>query len=251
MISLNSLCQHLDDLLSSQKIADSCPNGLQIEGKASVRKVATAVSASLATIEQAVEEQVDALIVHHGIFWQRDEYVIRGVKKEKIALLLQHGISLIGYHLPLDMHPDLGNNWVAAKELGWSNLQPFGLYNGMFIGVKGEVAPTPIEAMRHRLESYYQHPAHCAFGGSGTIKSAALISGGAYRSITEASKEGVDLFITGNFDEPVWHQAFEEKINFCALGHSATERIGPMALRSYIQDKLAIPCSFIDIANPF
>lgn len=251
MVLLNTLCEHLDDLLSSQKIIDYCPNGLQLEGKSHLRKVATAVSASLATIEKAIEEEVDALIVHHGLFWQRDDYVIRGVKRQKIALLLEHGISLLAYHLPLDMHTEIGNNWKAAKEMGWTNLQPFCSVNGLFLGVKGELPAIPRKEMQRQLETYYRHPAHSACGGPEVISTAALISGGAHKSIVEAVKDKVDAFITGSFDEPTWHQAFEEKINFFALGHSATERVGPIALQNYIENQFHLPCSFIDIQNPF
>lgn len=251
MLKLKKLKGYLDTLLPSQGVVDYCPNGLQVEGKESIKKVATAVSASLATIEAAVEAEVDALIVHHGLFWQRDSYVIDGVKREKIALLLKHGISLFAYHLPLDLHPQLGNNWKAAEELGWMDLQPFCPLNGVAIGVKGRVTECSMGDLKTKVEEYYQHSAVCALGGKKKVTTLALISGGAHKNIKEAIQEGVDVFITGSFDEPVWHQAFEEKINFLALGHSATERVGPRALSSHLTDQLGIPCSFLDILNPF
>lgn len=251
MITLSHLVSYLDQLLPGQGVSDHCPNGLQIEGKQEIKKIGTAVSASLATIEAAIEAQVDALIVHHGLFWNRDSYVIQGVKKQKIAFLLEHQISLFAYHLPLDMHPKIGNNWRAAQELGWSNLQPFCYINGVPIGVKGTLSNCSRDQLKAQLENYYEHPAVCALGGKERVNSAALVSGGAYKTLTDAAKEGVDAFITGSYDEPVWSQAFEENINFYALGHSATERIGPRALSQAIVEDLHIPSQFLDLFNPF
>ncbi len=248
---LKELIQFLNQILPSNGVIDYCPNGLQIEGKEKISKIATAVSGSINTIEKAVLEGVDALIVHHGIFWQKDSYVIQGTKKRKIEQLIKHGISLIAYHLPLDLNQQFGNNWKAAKDMEWVDLEPFGYFDKVPIGVKGRVKPTPRETFKRQLETYYQHPASYAFGGPEMIQTAALISGGAYKSIIEAAENQIDAFITGNFDEPAWHHAMEEKINFYALGHSATERVGPLALANYLQSQLKIPCSFIDVENPF
>ncbi len=250
-MELQELCQYLDQLLPSQGINDYCPNGLQIEGKGQIKKVATAVSASLATIEAAIKAEADVLIVHHGLFWQRDSYIIQGMKKKKIALLLEHGLSLIAYHLPLDTHSQLGNNWKAAYDMKWSDQQPFCYLDGAPIGVKGSIPECSREDLKHQLEYYYQHPAVCAWGGKERVQTLALVSGGAHKNILDAIRECVDVFITGSFDEPVWYQAFEGNINFFALGHSSTERVGPKALSSYLTQELQIPCFFLDIYNPF
>jgi dinuclear metal center YbgI/SA1388 family protein len=251
MIKRQELCHYLDQLFSSNGEVDYGPNGLQVEGKEQIQTVATAVSASLATIEAAIKAQADALIVHHGLFWYKDSFVIQGTKKKKISLLLEHGISLIAYHLPLDHHPQLGNNWKAAEEMGWKNLQPFGWMNKIMIGVKGEIPPCSQEKFKNQLETYYQHSAFCALGGPTAIRKVALISGGAYKSITEAVQSQMDAFVTGSFDEPVWHQAFEEKINFFALGHSATEKVGPKAICQHLKEELKLPSLFLDVFNPF
>lgn len=251
MLMLKQLQSFLDDLLPSNGVTDACPNGLQVEGKVHIANIATAVSASLETIEAAVQLGVDALIVHHGLFWQRDSYVIQGTKRKKIQLLLEHGISLFAYHLPLDMHPELGNNWKAAKDMGWLDLHPFGYLERVPIGVKGRIHPCSREEFKQQIENYYQHAATCALGGPEQIQTVALVSGGAHKTILEAAREGIDAYITGSFDEPVWYQSIEESINFYALGHSATERVGPIALSHYLKQSLNIPCQFIDIANPF
>ncbi len=247
MITLQELCTYLDQFLNCAAFTDFCPNGLQVEGKARVSKIATAVSASLLTIEAAVECGADALVVHHGIFWNRDKFEVVGVKKDKLKRLLEKGISLLAYHLPLDAHEQVGNNWRAAKDLGLTDLMPF--CNSL--GVQGRIKAVDCEILRSRLESYYQHPAACAPGGKEKVESVAIISGGAHWNIKDAVAAGVDCFVTGSFDEPVWHIAFEEKINFFALGHSATERIGPRALGEHLQEKWSLPVQFIDIANPF
>jgi dinuclear metal center YbgI/SA1388 family protein len=251
MLKLKDLHRFLDDLLPSNGITDYCPNGLQVEGKANLKSLATAVTASLATIEAAIEHGIDALIVHHGLFWQGDSYVIQGVKRKKLMLLLERGISLFAYHLPLDMHLQVGNNWKAAKDLGWFDLQPFAYLKGVPIGVKGKIFPCSCQEFKRQLEAYYQHPAMCALGGIDSIETVALVSGGAHKTISEAAQEGIDAFITGSFDEPIWHQAMEEGVNFFALGHSATERVGPLALASHLEQIFHLPCHFLDIENPF
>ncbi len=248
---LNEFSQKLNMYLASDLFKDCCPNGIQVEGKQKINKVATAVSANLHTIEAAVQEGVDALVVHHGIFWNRDPYPVIGAKRKKMHLLLQNQISLLAYHLPLDAHREVGNNWKAAYDLKWESLEPFGEFNGTEIGVKARFAKQPIESFISQLEAYYGHEAVKALGGKQTVESAALISGGAYKEIGAAAAAGVDCFITGNFDEPAWGAAHEEGIHFLALGHSATEKVGPQALAIYIREELGIACQFIDIENPF
>ncbi len=251
MITLQELCGYLDNFLQVPLIKDYCKNGLQVEGTQNVGKIATAVTASLATIEAAVKEKTNVLIVHHGLFWNGDDYTISGSKKQKIKLLLDNEISLLAYHLPLDCHSEIGNNWKAAQDLGWKDLKPFCSINGIPIGVKGVFNEINKYEFQKQLELYYKHPAYSALGGREMIGSAALVSGGAYKNLIDAVKEGVDSYITGNFDEPAWHQAFEEKINFFALGHSNTERVGPKALAQHLEEKYGVSSLFIDIENPF
>lgn len=243
--------EYLNTYLQVEQVKDYCPNGLQIEGGATIQKVATAVSANKMTIEKAVAEGFDTLLVHHGLFWGRDPYPIIGVKKQKIALLIKKEISLFAYHLPLDAHREVGNNWQAAREMQWENLEPFGELNGIEIGVKGMFSPRPVEAFVAQVEAYYGHRATVALAGKSVVQSAALISGGAYRELSKAAACGVDCFITGNFDEPAWGTAHEEQIHFLALGHAATEKVGPRALADHIRTHLGVACEFLDVPNPF
>ena len=251
MITLQELCRYLEDLLQSSSMEDYGPNGLQVEGKNEIMKIATAVSSSMSTIEKAVDLNVDALIVHHGMFWNKDNPCVVGTKRNKLQMLLENDINLLGYHLPLDCHQDLGNNWKAAKDMGWENLLPFGEYNGLYVGVRGTVKDVPIEDFVRKLEEYYQHQAFVAPGGGKYIKNVAITSGGGHQLIFEAAKEKVDCYITGSFDEYVWNVAHEEKINFCALGHSATEIVGPQALGEHLSQKFNLEHHFISTNNPF
>lgn len=245
MLTLQTLANYLEEFLNTRFFEDCCLNGIQVEGKKEIKRLGASVSCTLEAIEKAIIEKCDALIVHHGLFWHRDSSEILGVKKKKLKKLLDHDISLLAYHLPLDAHPLVGNNAVAAKALGWTHCKPFG------IGVRGEFKAMPVGEFKKKLEKYYGHPAHVALGGKKSVTSAALISGAAYKELSKAAKEGCDCFVTGSFDEPAWHGAFEERINFFALGHAATERVGPQALLEHLKKRFKVDGTFIFCQNPF
>jgi dinuclear metal center YbgI/SA1388 family protein len=251
MITLQDLFLYLQNLLSPAEFADYCPNGIQVEGKQEIKCVCFAVSASLGVIEETVRRGADALIVHHGIFWNKDPYVIVDTKRDKLQRLLTQEISLLAYHLPLDAHPRVGNNWKAAFDLGFNDLEPFFPIGKRSLGVKGKMALTHVDELRKKLEAYYGHSAHVALGGKKQVSSAAIISGGAHRNIDQAADAGVDCYITGSFDEPVWDIAHERKINFFALGHYSSERVGVLALMAEVQKQFKVSCEFIDLFNPF
>lgn len=246
MHCITDLLTHLNDYFQIALFSDYCPNGLQVEGKPQVVRVATAVSASENVINQAIDQKADLLIVHHGLFWNKDPYVITGPKRRKLKLLLESGLNLAAYHLPLDAHQGIGNNWKAARDLGWADLSAF-----WGIGVQGKVPNLSQADFQASLEKYYGQKASVVFGGKKTIETCALISGGAYRQLEDAAKAGVDAFVTGNFDEPAWHMAHEEGINFYALGHAATEKVGPKALAQYLKESYGVDAFFIDEPNPF
>lgn len=251
MTTLQALSNYLEELLDCSSFKDYCPNGLQVEGGDEIKKIATGVTASLKTIEAAVSCGADALIVHHGMFWKGDSFSVTGTKQKKLSTLLKNEVSLLAYHLPLDAHQNFGNNWKAAMDLEWEELAAFGVFDGVAIGVSGTFDPIPVKEFQKKIEEYYQHPAHVALGGKDLVSSAALISGGAYRCLADAAKENIDCFISGNFDEPAWHMAHEESINFFAQGHFATERIGPKALGEHLSRKFGLDYEFIDEPNPF
>lgn len=244
--TLQVLANYLEEFLQIFLFNDFCPNGIQVEGKKKIKKIGVAVSASLETILKAKNQNVDALIVHHGIFWNKDAYPIVLNKKEKLKILLENDISLLAYHLPLDAHPIVGNNFKAFNDLGFNDLCSFGT-----VGVKGITKEIIFDDFVKKIEEYYVHKATLAPFGKKKIKSAALISGGAHRDIELAVKEGVDCFITGSFDEPTWHIAKENNIHFLALGHFATEVIGVKALKMHLESQFNIEVDFIEVNNPF
>lgn len=252
-MKLSDLNSHLDELLTPHLFSDYGPNGLQIgDGSIEVQKVAVAVSADLKTIEQAIACQANVLIVHHGILWNASKVSpFTDSSFKRLQLLIKHDLHLLAYHLPLDAHPIIGNNWKVAHDLQWDQLQSFGSFQPQ-IGVQGRFAPIHIHDFIQILTSYYGCSVKAqALGGKEYISSAALTSGGAYKEISQAIKSNVDCFITGNFDEPAWSHAMENHIHFLAFGHTHTEKIGPKALSQYINEQLHIKSDFIDTENNF
>ncbi|MGE3954286.1 MAG: Nif3-like dinuclear metal center hexameric protein [Parachlamydiales bacterium] len=251
MISLQDLREYLDALYPLEGYTDFGPSGLQLEGKGKIGKIATGVSASIDVIDAARDFGADALIVHHGLFSNKRETRIVGSMHRKLKALIDAEISLFGYHLPMDAHPEIGNNWRAAHDLGIQELEPFGKLFGVDFGVKGRIAPTGIEDWVAKLEKYYGHKAHAALGGPQEVKRVALLSGGGTSFFGEAIEAGVDCFVTGSFDEPQWHMAHEEGIHYVALGHHATERVGPRALADALAKRFSVETRFMDSENPF
>lgn len=248
---LTSLVRYIDDLLLPKNFSDGCVNGIQVQGKKHVAHIATSVTASEAVIRKAASLNADCLLVHHGLFLKGKDVIVAGSLKPKLAFLLAGDMSLLGYHLPLDAHHELGNNWPAAKALGISELEPFGTHQGMMIGVKGVMKPTPREEFKKKLEKFYGRKADSALGGKKIIRTCGIISGGAHKWIHEAIQDELDCFVTGTSDEPIWHAAFEDKINFFALGHSATERLGVQLLGGHLAEQFDLIHTNIIDNNPF
>lgn len=250
---LKSLSRYLDTFLLVEQFQDVALNGLQVQGSGEIKNIATAVTASLAAIERAVEMKADALIVHHGLFLKGKDVWVTGCFQKKLKKLLEHNISLFGYHIPLDAHRELGNNWAVAKALGWHSLEPFGIYQGVPIGVRGVFPSMHRAALQKQFEELYGVKAASSFalGGKEKVASCAIVSGGAHKLIYEAAQAEIDCFVTGSFDEPIWHAAFEEKINFFAFGHAATEKIGVQLLGDHLQEQFGLTHHFIDEQNPF
>lgn len=249
-ISLSELSSYLNNYLEISKFDENAYNGVQVANTAPITHVATAVTASLQAIEKAAQLKAQALIVHHGIFTKNSWHPLTDIQYKKIKMLIDHDIALLGYHLPLDAHQEIGNNWKAARDLGLQDLAPFGEYNKMIIGVKGSMAPTSFEAFKQKAEKYYGNSA-AVVKVKDPIASVAIISGGADKFVKAAAQAEADCFITGRFDEPVWDDAHENNISFLGLGHYATETIGVKALADHLQKKFDIPATFIKIENPF
>ena len=241
----------LDQLLEPRLFKDYAPNGLQVEGRAQVQRIVTGVTASQALVDAAIAHQADAIIVHHGYFWGNEGAAIRGMKKRRLQALLRHDINLYAYHLPLDAHPELGNNAQLARLLGIAITGPLEKDNPRSLALVGELA-TPMTAQEFagllgsKLE---REPLHCA-GGPALIRRVAWCSGGGQSYITQAAEQGIDAFFSGEVSEQTVHVAREMGIHFFAAGHHATERYGVQALGQWLARELGLEVEFIDIPNP-
>ncbi|CNG98581.1 putative hydrolase-oxidase [Yersinia aldovae] len=237
----------LNNQLNTLAFQDYAPNGLQVEGRPEVKRIITGVTASQALLDAAVEQQADAILVHHGYFWKNEPVVVRGMKRNRLKTLLTNDINLYGYHLPLDAHPELGNNAQLAKLLS--------------IKVLGEIEPLlpygefslPLNAviLRERLETLLgRRVLHCSDQAPADIRRIAWCTGGGQGYIQQAAEFGVDAFITGEVSEQTIHIAREMGVNFYAAGHHATERYGIKALGEWLAAQHQLEVIFIDIPNP-
>lgn len=251
MIERQQLTAFIDDILQSARIKDYCPNGLQVEGKMHIKTVVTGVTASQALIEQAIALQADALLVHHGYFWKNEAPEVVGMKQRRLKALLQHDINLLAYHLPLDIHPTLGNNAQLAQLLGLTQwvavpgVEPNGVLQ------QGEYAiAKPLADIALLLEQQLGRPVLLQDAGIGAVRKLAWCTGGGQSYIEQAAAAGTDLFITGEVSEKTIHCSRELGIHFIAAGHHATERYGVKALGEYLAAQLGLTVHFVDIPNP-
>lgn len=243
--------QLLNRTLNSDAISDYAPNGLQVEGKSAVRKIVTGVTACQALLDYAVEQQADAILVHHGYFWKNESPLIRGMKGKRIRTLLTHNINLYAYHLPLDVHPELGNNALLAEMLGIENLQSLE-QSAVSIPVYGELqtALSGAELAQRIATVLKREPLHCGDNAPSQIRTVALCTGGGQDYIDLAAAQGIDAFISGEVSERTIHSAREQGIHFYAAGHHATERYGIKKLGEWLQQHYALDVIFHDIDNP-
>lgn len=250
-VTREGLVSYLDRLLDVDLGGDVCPNGLQVEGAETIERLITAVSACREVFERSRAAGAQAVLVHHGIFWRGDPPQLVGFRKRRVAELLAGDLNLIAYHLPLDRHPELGNNILAARRLGLTEIQQFGDFEGTWIGYRGELA-TPLEAPRLAArceEIFEQEPA--VFGERAEpIESVGIVSGAAERELYTAIDLGLDAFVTGEVSEWVMNVARESGVAYVAAGHYATERLGIRALGEHIAERFGIAVEFVDVPNP-
>ena len=244
----DELRDHLDALLQSAKFRDYCPNGLQVEGRAKIRKIICGVTASQALLDTAVAASADAVLVHHGYFWKGEDGRITGMRKSRLATLLKHDINLLAYHLPLDGHAELGNNAQLAKQLGWIVEGRFGEQDIGFIG-RPDMPYTANDVLLN-LESVLARKGLLVGDAKRTIKRIAWCTGGAQGYFEEAIAVGADLFVSGEISEQTTHLARESGVPYIAAGHHATERYGVQALGAHVAEQFGIDCEFVDIDNP-
>ena len=240
------LVRHLDQLLRIREIDDwsAAWNGLQVENSGAVTKVAAAVDACEAVIGEAVERGVDLLLVHHGLFWSGTPPVV-GATYRKMRAALAGDLAIYSAHLPLDVHPTLGNNALLAKALGLRKCTPFFFEKGRDIGLRAAVS-LPLADLVRRLENAVDGPVHVCPGGPARVARVGIVTGGAGAEVAKAAAEGIDTFITG--EGPHWSYTLAEElgINVLYAGHYATETFGVKALAAHVAKKFRVPWEFID-----
>ena len=250
MIERQQLLATFDALLQPERFKDYGPNGLQVEGRQQIGKIVSGVTASRALIEAAVGAQADAIFVHHGLFWRGHDGRISGWLRQRLGLLMQHNINLFAYHLPLDAHPEWGNNAQLGAHLGFTPLGRFGEQQLGWLGEASEAAMSSPQAMARHIESALGRAVTLVAGTPGPMQRVAWCTGGAQGYFENAIAAGADVFITGEISEPQAHYARECGVSFIACGHHASERYGAPAVAAHVAAQLGLEHVFIDIDNP-
>ena len=251
MTDRDTLLAAFDALLEPGRFKDYGPNGLQVEGRREVRRIVSGVTASLALIEAAIAEEADAIFVHHGLFWRGHDGRVTGWMKRRLAALLAHDVSLFAYHLPLDAHPEWGNNARLGAQLGLKATGRFGEQDLGFVGAPDDRTAflNPQELASH-VERALGRAVTLVPADAGPIRKVAWCTGGAQGYFEAAIAAGAQAFITGEISEPQAHYARECGVSFLACGHHATERYGAPAVAAHVAGQLGIEHRFIDIDNP-
>ncbi|MBT7608842.1 MAG: Nif3-like dinuclear metal center hexameric protein [Bacteriovoracaceae bacterium] len=253
-IARKDLIEFLNELLRPEDFIDYGPNGLQIEGKEVISKMAFAVSATADSVQKAVDFGADAMIVHHGLFWKfHGTKPLIGPFYNRVAPLIKADINLLSYHLPLDAHSHVGNAASIANLIGLTKLIAFGDHKGSATGVSGSF-PAPIKAvdLKNKLEKILNHDVyHASPKGIDNISSIGIITGGANGDWVHALEQNLDAYLTGEMSEHDWHESQESNIHMFAGGHHATEKFGIQNLQELIKNKLSIEETlYIDSSNP-
>jgi dinuclear metal center YbgI/SA1388 family protein len=249
-VNRDALISHLDQYLDSRG-RDYGPNGLQVEGREEIGKVVTGVSACQELFARAREAGADAVLVHHGLFWEGMPRTLTGFQYRRVAELIRGEMSLIAYHLPLDRHLEVGNNAVAGRQLGLRRIEPFGEHDGLPLGVKGLFPEAvPAEELVERCRQVYGQEPLAYLAGPESISTLGIISGGGQREFYSAIGEGLDAYVTGEVTEWVMNVAKETRTHYLAAGHYATERLGVRALGEHLAERFGIEVEFIDVPNP-
>lgn len=246
MVKLNKIVKFLDKYLEVDRIKDDSWNGLQVEGKKEVRKIAVAVTAGVEVFEKAKKENPDMILVHHGIFWKNGNPSIRDWYRDRVKYLLDNNISLYACHLPLDKHEEVGNNAQLLKLLGTKIKEPFGKHEGNFVGWIGETKPTLLSNIVDKLNKKLSTKCIVLDYGKKKVKRIGVISGGAPYSIFEALEKNVDLYITGDSSD-IREVVKDAKTNVIFAGHYATETVGVKALAKVLEKKFGIETVFVDV----
>jgi dinuclear metal center YbgI/SA1388 family protein len=250
MVELNSLERYCNELLITSSMDDYCPNGVQVDiGSREVRRLVSAVTACQAAIDEAVEMDADLLLVHHGLFWRGDPAPLTGLKGLRVGALYRGDLNLMAYHLPLDAHPELGNNRLLGEQLGLPDGTAVADESGLLWQAELPVPESAAEFAQRIQRALDRQPLHLP-GGAEQIRRVAWCTGAAQDHIAQAVTLGVDAFISGEVSEQTTHLASELGIHYFAAGHHATERFGVQALGRHLADQFDLEHHFLDISNP-
>lgn len=246
MVNLDDLTVYLNEYLAIREVPDwkEAYNGLQVSGRAEVRTVAVAVDACLATIEQAAALNADLMIVHHGLFWGA-KAPVTGAYYRRLAMLIKNDLALYSCHLPLDAHPEVGNNAVLARMLGLEPTGRFGEHEGVRIGVTAEVE-LPREEFVQRVRTALNIEPLVVPSGPDVVRRVGIVTGGAGNWIDRAASAGLDTFLTGEGAHHTYFEAEERGINVLYAGHYATETVGVRALAGHLEKQFGLETRFVD-----
>jgi dinuclear metal center YbgI/SA1388 family protein len=244
-MNILQLSKYLDELLDIHSIKDSdkAVNGLQVENTGDIKKIGLAVDVCMATIKMAVEKGCDMMFVHHGMFWD-GLHPVTGKRFEKLAAMLKGNLGLYSAHIPLDVHPVLGNNRTLADKIGMNNLEPFGEYGGMKIGLKGKIDRQTAKTLGKTLEEKLGAPPMVI--GEGDLETVGVVTGGAGDIIRQAIEEKLDCYITGEGANHNFHEAVEGNCVLILAGHYATETGGAQSVGKHLSEKFGIEYEFLD-----
>ncbi len=252
MTTRDQLTAAFNQLLQPERFKDYGPNGLQVEGKAQVKKIISGVTASVALIDAAIERGADAIFVHHGLFWRGQQAQVTGWMKQRLQKLLAYDINLYAYHLPLDAHPTLGNNAQLGQLLGFTPLEngEFGRFGEQDLGWLGNSPFSTAQSLTQHIKFKLNRPVTLIESTKYAIKNVAWCTGGAQGYFEAAIAAGADVFITGEISEPQAHYAREMGVSYIACGHHASERYGAPAVAAHVAAQLDLAHEFVDIDNP-
>jgi dinuclear metal center YbgI/SA1388 family protein len=249
-VERNALESYLASALDISRFRDYCPNGVQVEGRSRIETLVSGVTASLDLIEAARDAGADAILVHHGYFWRGEDPRVVGQKQRRLKLLLENGLNLFAYHLPLDMHAEFGNNVQLAQRLG---LVPDGHFGEDALGWLGHMADAEIRTvgdLARRIEERLTRAPMVIGDPEQRLDRVGWCSGAAQSLLGPAIDAGATVYLSGEISEPTVHLARESGVAYIACGHHATERYGVQALGRHLAEHFGIAHHFVDIANP-